>query len=135
MTKDTEEVAALVEVYRAGWANLDAAALRSIWDPEHETVYCPSELDRPLVGKASVDRYFDRVLSGIRHVHVMAVSDVRIDIIDDIACVFFAFHLEGVGASSEPFTVQGRNTLIAHRKAGGWKGIHYHESLRGPLAG
>jgi ketosteroid isomerase-like protein len=133
MTKDTEDVAALVEMYRTGWANRDAATLQSIWDPKYETVYCPAELDRPVLGKASVDQYFDRVVADIRDVHIMTVSDVRIDIIGNVACVFFSFHFEGSSGAPEPFIVHGRNTLIARRTDNEWKGIHYHKSLPGPL--
>jgi hypothetical protein len=33
---------------------------------------------------------------------------------------------------TEPHIVNGRNTIICHRIAEKWKGIHYHESLQGP---
>ncbi|MER7081270.1 YybH family protein [Saccharopolyspora kobensis] len=132
MADDVDGVLALVEAYRMAWADLDAAAFRSIWDSEREVVYCPSELDRPLLGADAVGRYFDRVVSGIRHVRAMTVSDVRVEVIGDAAWAFFSFDLEGSGA--EPFEVCGRNTLIARRSGGVWKTIHYHESLRGPLA-
>ncbi|WP_199432051.1 YybH family protein [Qaidamihabitans albus] len=124
MANDTDDVAALVEMFRADWVNRDAAILQSIWDPSYETVYCPAELDRPVLGKASIDQYSDRVVADISDVHVMAVSDVRIDVIDNVAWVFFSFHIEGLSGTSEPFTVNGRTTLMARRTDDGWKGIH-----------
>ncbi|NKY34292.1 nuclear transport factor 2 family protein [Nocardia speluncae] len=131
----TAGIAALVEAYRNGWTHRDAATIASIWDPEYEVVYSPSELDRPILGAASIGRYYDRVFHDIGAVHVMTVADVRIDTIGDIAYAYFSFHLEGETAvAPEPFVVDGRNTLIARRTDDGWKGIHYHESLRGPLA-
>lgn len=131
----TAGIAALVEAYRSGWTNRDAATIASIWDPEYEVVYCPSELDRPILGAAAIGRYYDRVFHDIAAVHVMTVADVRTDIVGDMAYAFFSFHLEGETAGApEPFVVDGRNTLIARRTDDGWKGIHYHESLRGPLA-
>ncbi|MDA3627038.1 nuclear transport factor 2 family protein [Saccharopolyspora oryzae] len=133
MVDDIDGVTALIEVFRTAWANRDTAAFRSIWDPERELVYCPAELDRPLQGADAVGRYFDRVVADIRHVHAMTVSDVRIEVIGDVAWVFFAFDVEGSSGSAEPFEVHGRNTLIARRTGAGWKGIHYHESLRGPV--
>ncbi|WP_280235153.1 YybH family protein [Nocardia cyriacigeorgica] len=135
MTNDAEDVAALIEAYQRGWARRDAATLQSMWDSEYETVYCPSELARPVLGKASIDLYFDRVFRDIGDVHVITVSDVRIDIIENVAYAFFSFHIEGeTTGGHEPFIVHGRATLIAHRTDNGWKGIHYHESLQGPLA-
>ncbi|NEW39890.1 nuclear transport factor 2 family protein [Nocardia cyriacigeorgica] len=135
MTNETEDVAALIEAYQNGWARRDASTLQSIWDPEYETVYCPSESARPIVGKAAIDQYFDRVFRDIREVHFMTVSDLRIDIIERVAYAFFSFHIEGeTTGGTETFIVRGRNTLIAHRTDDGWKGIHYHESLQGPLA-
>lgn len=131
MTDDVDNVLALVEAYRMAWADLDADAFRSIWDPEREIVYCPSELDRPLLGVEAVGRYFDRVVSGIRHVRAMTVFDVRVEVVGDVAWAFFSFDLDGSGA--EPFEVRGRNTLIARRVGEGWKAVHYHESARGPL--
>ncbi|NKY55623.1 nuclear transport factor 2 family protein [Nocardia flavorosea] len=64
-----------------------------------------------------------------------AHREAGIETIGDMAYAFFSFHLEGETAvAPESFVVAGRNTLIARRSGDEWKGIHYHESLRGPCA-
>jgi len=128
-----EEITRLIETYRTGWADLDAEVLGSIWDPNHETIYCPIELAAPLRGHAALSAYFTNVVQLIQAVHSMEVSSVWIDDLGDIAYAFFDFRFVGdMPGKTEPHIVNGRNTIICHRIAEKWKGIHYHESLQGP---
>jgi ketosteroid isomerase-like protein len=129
-----EEITRLIETYRAGWADLDADILESIWDRDYEIIYCPSELAAPLRGHAALSAYFTNVVRDIQAVHSMEISDVWIDEFGDIAYAFFNFRFVGdMPGQTEPHIVNGRNTIICHRVGGKWKGIHYHESLQGPL--
>jgi ketosteroid isomerase-like protein len=129
---DTSEISALVERYRVGFATLDAAKLRSIWDPNYEVIYCPMELKKPLRGRQEIDGYYDQVTKHFR-VSKMQIAGLSIDISGDVAFAFFTFSFEGeVAESTEPLEVEGRSTIIFHRVGGDWRGIHYHESRRGP---
>jgi ketosteroid isomerase-like protein len=128
-----KEITRLIETYRTGWADLDAEVLGSIWDPNYETIYCPIELAAPLRGHAALSAYFTNVVQLIQAVHSMEVSSIWIDDLGDIAYAFFDFRFVGdMPGKTEPHIVNGRNTIICHRIAEKWKGIHYHESLQGP---
>jgi len=132
-----DEINKLIETHRAGWANLDAEALESIWDGDYETVYCPVELAAPVRGPAALSAYFSNTVQAIQAVHSMEVSDVWIDDFGDIAYAFFDFRMvadipgENIPGNTGPLIVNGRSTMLFHRVGGEWKGVHYHESLQG----
>jgi ketosteroid isomerase-like protein len=131
---DKKEIAAPLEIYRAGFATLNAEKLISIWDRDYEQIiYCPIELAQPVRGWPEIERYYRGVTKHFKHVRSMEIDNLSIDILGDAAYAFFTFRFEGeVRDKSEPFKVQGRNTLIFRRTKGAWKGIHYHESQTGP---
>ena len=125
----------MIEAYRVGFETLDAHKLQSIWDPDYPTIYCPIELDRPRLGNAEIDDYYERVTRHVGGVRTMRVDDVTIDSFSDSAYAFFTFHFESsTHESDEPFVVDGRTTFVLRYTVNGWKGIHYHES-RPPLPG
>ena len=132
MAADRDEIAALVEVYRAGFATLDAIKLQSIWDRDYETIYCPIELAAPIRGWPAIEQYYRRVTHHLMRAHFMEIANLSIDILGDTAYAFLTFRFEGeVAGKSEPHKAEGRTTFIFRRKDGVWKGIHYHESATG----
>jgi len=134
MKADKKEIAALVESYREGFATLDAEKLISIWDRDYEEIiYCPIEAAEAVRGWPGIEEYYQGVTRHFTHVRSMEIANLSIDVLGDAAYAFFTFRFEGeVRDRSEPFKVEGRNTLIFRRTKDSWKGIHYHESLAGP---
>jgi ketosteroid isomerase-like protein len=130
-----EQIDALLEDYRLGFATLDAERLKSIWDRDYShIVYIPQELARPVLGWEGVERYYDRVVDSLAKVSVMTLGDIAIEIFGDFAFAYCTFHFEGgVKGRSEPRIAEGRNTFLFRRAASGWRVIHYHESAPGPL--
>ena len=128
--QDRQQIAAVIEQYRLGFATLDAATLTAIWDHSYDNIiYIPLESAQPVRGWAGVEQYYNRVARLLR-ARVMAVSDLSVDVIGDVAYAFCTFHFEGE-ISGNKHTIDGRNTFILRRKNEAWKVIHYHESRPG----
>jgi ketosteroid isomerase-like protein len=62
----------------------------------------------------------------------MTVSELSVDVFDDIAYAFCIFHFEGE-LTGQSHIADGRDTFILRRKTGAWKVIHYHESRPGHI--
>jgi len=132
--QDRQEIAAVVEQYRRGFATMDVEALEAIWDQDYDNViYIAQEMAQPVHGWAGIDRYYKRVAGFLERVRSMTVSDLSVDLFGDVAGAFCTFHFEGK-ARGRNHIADGRVTFILHRKSGSWKVIHYHESAPGPLA-
>ena len=129
--QDRDQIAAVVEQYRRGFATLDIAALKAIWDQDYgQIIYIAQELAQPVWGWAGVEHYYQRVARLLERVRTMEVSDVSVDIVGDVAVAFLSFHFEGE-VKGRPYIADGRVTLVLRRKSGTWKVIHYHESRPG----
>jgi ketosteroid isomerase-like protein len=128
---DSQQIAAVIEQYRRGFATLDVTALTAIWDQEYDhIIYIAQELAQPVQGWVGVERYYQRVASFLERVSTMEVSDVLVDILGDIASAFLRFHFEGE-INGRPHIADGRVTFLLRRTSGAWKVIHYHESRPG----
>jgi len=126
--QDKKQIAAVIEQYRCGFATMDVEGLKSIWDQEYDNIiYIPQELALPVRGWAAVEQYYNRVAGLLKQVHAMTVSEVSVDVIEDVACVFCCFHFEGE-MQGQRHLADGRATFLLRRKSGAWKVIHYHES-------
>jgi ketosteroid isomerase-like protein len=134
--RDRDEIAVLVETFRRGFAELDLAALTSIWDPDFDVIHCPIERAQPLHGKSAIDGYYDAYVARFARVHAMELGDLSIDVLGDAALAFFGFHFEGdLADGSGSFAVDGRATIGFRRVGGRWAAIHYHESSAGSFPG
>jgi ketosteroid isomerase-like protein len=134
--RDRDEIAVLVETFRRGFAELDLAALTSIWDPDFDVIHCPIERAQPLHGKSAIDGYYDAYVARFARVHAMELGDLSIDVLGDAALAFFGFHFEGdLADGSGSFAVDGRDTIGFRRVGGRWAAIHYHESSAGSFPG
>lgn len=131
--QDRQQIAAIVEQYRLGFATMDAARLKSIWDQDYgNLIYIAQEAAQPVRSWAGIEQYYTQVTRFLGRVTVMTVSDLSVDVLDEVAFAFCTFHFEGE-ANGERHTADGRNTFILRRTAGTWKVIHYHESRPGPV--
>src|SRR3954469_8627467 len=129
--ENRQQIKAVIEQYRRGFATMDAEVLQDIWDQEYDQIiYIAQELAHPLRGWEDVERYYQRIAGFIERVTTMEESDVSIDILGDIAYVFLSFHFEGE-IRGKPHIADGRSTFILHLTNGIWKVIHYHESRPG----
>jgi ketosteroid isomerase-like protein len=126
--QDRDQIAAVVEQYRWGFATLDAAGLLALWDQDHDPlIYVAQELAQPVRGWTGIAHYYQRVAGLLEHVTMMEVRDVSVDLLGDVAAAFFSFHFEGA-IRGQPHSADGRVTCLLHRTRGTWKVIHYHES-------
>jgi ketosteroid isomerase-like protein len=134
--QDREQIAAVIEQYRRGFATMDVEALKAIWDQDYDhIIYLPQEAAQPVRGWAGVEQYYENIDGLFERVGTMTVSDLSLDVFGDVAYAFCIFHFEGkFKEQSEPFIADGRDTFILRRKSGTWKVIHYHESRPGPRA-
>ncbi len=131
---DRDAVAALVETLRRGFAELDLAALTSIWDPGFDVVHCPIERAEPLHGKPAIDAYYAAYVARFARVDAMELHDLTIEVLGDAAVAFFGFHFEGdLADAAGSFSVDGRATIVFRRVGAGWAAVHYHGSRAGSL--
>jgi ketosteroid isomerase-like protein len=129
--QDRQQIAAVIEQYRRGFATLDVEALKAIWDQGYDQIiYIAQEMAQPVRGWVGVEHYYQRVARLLERVRIMAVSDVSVDVLGDVAFAFAIFHFESE-VKGQPHIADGRVTFVLHRKSGTWKVIHYHESRPG----
>src|SRR5262245_3977569 len=94
--QNRQQVAAVVEQYRRGLATLHVEALKAIWDQDHhQIIYVAQEMAQPLRGWEAGEHYYQRVANLLERVKIMAVHDVSVDVLGDVACAFLSFHFEG----------------------------------------
>jgi ketosteroid isomerase-like protein len=126
--QDRDQIAAVIEHYRRGFATLDSAGLTALWDQDHDPlIYVAQELAQPVRGWAGVAQYYQRVAGLLGPVATMEVRDVSVDVVGDVALAFFTFHFEGE-LQGHPHGADGRVTCLLHRTRGTWQVIQYHES-------
>jgi ketosteroid isomerase-like protein len=129
--QDSQQIAAIIEQYRHGFATLDVTALTSIWDQDyHHIIYIAQEMAQPVQGWVGVKRYYQRVAGFLERVKTMEVSNVSVDVLGGVAYAFLSFHFEGE-VSGRPHIADGRVTFLLRRTNEAWKVIHYHESRPG----
>lgn len=126
--QDGQQIAAVIEQYRRGFATLDAEELKAIWDHDYDQIiYIALEMSEPVRGWAGVERYYHRVAGLLERVKTMEVSNLVVSVLGDVAFAFFTFHFEGEMKGLR-HAADGRVTFLLRRKSGMWKVIHYHES-------
>lgn len=131
--QDRHQIAAVIEQYRRGFAQMDVEELKAIWDQDYDNIiYIAQEASQPVRGWSEVERYYKGVAGFLDCIQTMTVSDLSVDIFGDVAYAFCIFHFEGE-AKGQSHTADGRDTFILRRKGGTWKVIHYHESRPGEL--
>ena len=129
--QNRQQIAAIIEQYRRGFATLDVAVLMGIWDQDYDhIIYIAQEMAQPVQGWAGVERYYQRVAGFLERVKTMEVSDISIDVLGEVAYAFLCFHFEGE-VNGRPHIAHGRVTLLLRRTNEAWKVIHYHESRPG----
>jgi ketosteroid isomerase-like protein len=126
--QDRQQIAAIIEQYRRGFATMDVEVLKSIWDQDYDNlIYIAQEAAEPVRGWTRIEQYYESVAEFLGRVRTMTVSDLAVDVLGDVAYAFCTFHFEGE-LEGERHIADGRDTFILRRKSGAWKVIHYHES-------
>ncbi|MFD0558143.1 uncharacterized protein (TIGR02246 family) [Stackebrandtia endophytica] len=131
--EDRRDVAAVLERYRAGFADLDGAALIDIWDPAYrDPVYIASEEARARRTRQDIADYYNGLARpGDRGVS-MTWEDLSVDVLGDVAYAFGRFRFVGErDGPSDRYAVEGRATFVLRRRDSRWWVIHYHESAPG----
>lgn len=131
-TEVRQEIAAVLEIYRLAFLNLDAQKLESIWDRQHEPlIYLAQEKEEPIFGWDGIQKYYEALPEHLEKVLSKNLDDVKIDVLGETAIAFFTSHstvvLKGRPANYEPIA---HVTMIFHRTTAGWRVIHYHESAK-----
>jgi ketosteroid isomerase-like protein len=131
--QDKQQIMAVIERYRRGFATMGVEELKAIWDQDYDRIiYIAQEMAQPVRGWSGVEHYYQRVAGLLEWVKTMEVNDVSIDILGDSAFAFLSFHFEGE-IKGRPHSADGHVTFLLHRTSGRWKVIHYHESRPGNL--
>ncbi len=126
--RDRQQIAAVIEKYRRGFATMDVEVLKAIWDQDYDNlIYIAQEAAEPVRGWTGIEQYYEGVAGFLGRVRTMTVSDLSVDVLGDVAYAFCTFHFEGE-LKGESHIADGRDTFILRRKRGAWKVIHYHES-------
>jgi ketosteroid isomerase-like protein len=126
--QDGQQIAAVIEQYRRGFATMDVERLKAIWDQDYDNIiYIAQEKAEPVRGWAGVERYYEGVARLLQRVRAMTVSDLSVDVLGDVAYAYCVFHFGGE-MKGRSHVADGRDTFILRRKGRAWKVIHYHES-------
>jgi ketosteroid isomerase-like protein len=126
--RDRQQIAAIIEQYRRGFATMDVEVLKAIWDQDYDNlIYIAQEVAEPVQGWTEIEQYYKGVAGLLGRVRTMTVSDLSVEVLGDVAYAFYIFHFEGE-LEGESHIADGRDTFILRRKRGAWKVIHYHES-------
>lgn len=110
----------LVSILEADW---ETYALLS--DPGL-TAFEPESLGHLVEGLAFHQFYFDRGAAPGPHNVTLASPHVRI--FGDVAVVCYVRLIQRLDGSGSPVTQASAETRIWHRRAEGWKHVHFHRS-------
>ncbi|HJP41062.1 MAG TPA: nuclear transport factor 2 family protein [Dehalococcoidia bacterium] len=129
----------IAEAFTNGWSALDLDQVKSVWDPDHESlIYQAFEGPQGLRSWHAMGQYADRlrasgVKSGTRfRWPELTDNEINAGRAGDFLWAhcqrdFFVYHPD------DPETKLGghpyRETWLAHRAEDGWKAFHYHESV------
>jgi ketosteroid isomerase-like protein len=128
--QDNQQIAAIIEQYRRGFATLDVAALTGIWDQG----YGPSSiLPRKWPSQYRAGQVSSAITNGSL-AFLNGQNDGRerrsVHVLGEVAYAFLSFHFEGE-VNGRPHIADGRVTFLLRRTSEAWKVIHYHESRPG----
>ncbi|MFI0349142.1 YybH family protein [Actinomadura sp. 9N407] len=134
--QDREQIAAVIDTYRRGFATMNVDDLIAIWDQDHDDlVYVAMEEAGPRRTWKDIEAYYRHALPADPTFHVVAmqVETLSIGLLEDVAHVLCRFRFEGEQEGQEdPVIAEGRATFVLHRHRASWKVVHYHESARPP---
>ena len=107
---DRQQLTALLEQYRSGFAALDVAKLQALWDREYPNLlYVPQERARAIRGWVGISKYYDGLRTHLARATRMTLDDVTLDVMGELASAFFTYHFEGERADGAgTFTNDGR---------------------------
>ena len=128
--QDKQQVQAVIEAWRDGFAARDMERVKSQWDKGYpQLLYIAEENNDELRDWDSINKYYDAIPEFVTSLD-WKIDDVTIDVLGDAAYVYLNFlaNAEVVGVD-HPMTFNGRDTFVLRKTGGQWKIIHYHESL------
>ena len=129
--RNKQQIEAVIEQYRHGFATTDAEELKAIWDQEYaQIIFVAQELAQPIWSWTEVEHYYQRIARLFERVKTMEISDLSLNILGDAAFAFLSFHFEGQ-VKGQIHIADGRASFLLHRTNETWKVIHYHESRPG----
>lgn len=125
-----QEVEAVIEQYRTGFATLDGNALARIWDRTYDGLVYVA-LEEPAARRTweSIADYYAKLQAGpdVRAV-AMNLHDLSVNVLGDVAHAFCRFEFIGEDGEEERFVIEGRSSFVLRHHDGAWRLIHYHES-------
>jgi uncharacterized protein (TIGR02246 family) len=122
-----DEIKSMVDRFRQAWESLDLEGLESLFDLDYDIRYFPAEMMRAGDGKRGLREYLK---NGVQHLSdvKLTVKDIKTDTFGEVAYAAYLWHFE-YRWDGQPSAADGRNTMIFRKTDGGWKIIHYHESV------
>ena len=128
--QERQQVEAVIRGWMAGFAAMDMDRVKAVWDKDYpQLIYIPEESDDHMTGWASINAYYDSLVGMVESVE-WTMDNLTVDVIGNAAYAYHTFYVKAkVKGMDNTMIANGRNTFVLRRTGGGWKIIHYHESL------
>jgi ketosteroid isomerase-like protein len=128
--QDRRQITEVIAQYRRGWEAMDCNQLTAIWDRDYDnSISIPLEAAQPVRGWAGVEECYKNVAAFVERVKTMRISDLSVDVFDDVGYAFCHVHAEiGFKGQGQPLVLDARDTFLLRRTGGAWKVIHSHAS-------
>lgn len=126
-----QQVEAVIEQYRVGFASMDIDALVGMWDQSYDDlVYIALEESQPRRTWKEIETYYRQIPPEDPNERIvgMQLHDLSVGVLGEVAHVFCRFQFTGERNGKDRYVIEGRNTFVLHRLNGNWQVIHYHES-------
>lgn len=123
-----DEVAAVIERWRAALAVRNAEGLLALWDRSFPRLrYLPTERPRFLTSWDEIHAYTERMCTGSA-VQSLQISELTIDVLSDTEAFAFGYITQVSKAGHDERRWQGRVQFSLHRVGDEWLIIRYEDS-------
>ena len=128
--QERQQVEAVIKEWMAGFEAMDMDKVKAVWDKDYpQLIYIPEESNDQMTDWASINNYYDSLVGMVESAE-WSMDNLTVDVLGEAAYAFHTFHVKAkVKGVDNPIIANGRNTFVLRRTGGGWKIIHYHESL------
>ena len=128
--QERQQVEAVIRDWMSAFESIDIERVKSLWDKDYPNLlYIAEENDDHLEGWAAIDQYYNGLADLVESMD-WAIDNLVVDVFGDAAYAYHTFLVHAdVKGLDHKIEANGRNTFVLRRVGGGWKIIHYHESL------
>ena len=124
--EEVQRVRGVIEQWKSAIAVKDVERRLALWDSTYpHPIYVAEDFDDPFMGWDAIGEYYAYLPPLDWRLDILAV-----DVVHDAAYVFCTFFVKAdVDGVDHTLAFDGRTTFVLRKAEGGWKIIHYHESL------